>query len=179
MIRRSRKRITLCIVILCLNLAFIWGNSLLPGNISGTISHWVRDLINQILNLPATDPEQGHGLLRKIAHFTEFSCLGAVLSCIVRMLRTKTAEHISLPLAGGFVAACVDETIQCFVPDRGPGILDVGIDTAGVLLGVVAVCLVIVCRERKNRKRNQTNETNDRTAAGSDDGSHRHSRLQK
>ena len=179
MIERSRKRIVLCTVILCLNLAFIWGNSLLPGEISGAISGWIKNLINCILNLPAADPEQGHGLLRKLAHFTEFACLGAVLSCLIRMLREKSAEQICLPLFGGFLTACIDETIQCFVPDRGPGILDVGIDTAGVALGVGISCLMIVRREGKKRKRNQHNETNDLADAGAGDSGRRYDSLQK
>ena len=166
-------------MLLCLNLAFIWGNSLLPGDISGAISQWVKDFINWIFQLPEKDPEQSHGLLRKIAHFTEFACLGGVLSCLVRMLRQKRIEHISLPVAGGFLAACIDETIQCFVPDRGPGIKDVGIDTAGVILGVGIVCLVIIRREQKNRKRNQTDETNDRPDAGAADSDDSCCRLQK
>ena len=179
MIPKSTKRLAVCYILLCLNLAFIWGNSLLPGDISGTISRWVGNLINWILNLPAKDPEQSHGLLRKLAHFTEFACLGGLLSCLMRMQRTKKAEHIALPIAGGFLTACIDETIQCFVPDRGPGIKDVGIDTAGVILGVGIVCLVMICREQKNRKRNQTNETNDRTDADAGDSDDCCCRLQK
>jgi VanZ family protein len=33
--------------------------------------------------------------------------------------------------------ACIDETIQMFVPGRGPGLLDVGIDSCGVLMGML------------------------------------------
>lgn len=40
------------------------------------------------------------------------------------------------PFFCGSLAACIDETIQCFVPDRGPGILDVLIDTCGVAVGI-------------------------------------------
>ena len=149
MIQRSHKRITVCLVLLCLNLAFIWGNSLLPGEISGTISQWLKDLINW---LPESDPDQSHGLLRKLAHFTEFTCLGGLLSCLIRMMRTKKAEHIGLPMAGGFLAACIDETIQCFVPDRGPSIVDVGIDTLGVGLGVVILCGILHQKQKLKEK---------------------------
>ena len=30
----------------------------------------------------------------------------------------------------------MDETIQAFVPERAPGLLDVGIDSLGVLAGI-------------------------------------------
>lgn len=130
---RTQKRLRLCIALLIANLAFIWGNSLLPGEVSGALSQWLKEL----LRFGGEDPSAGHGLLRKIAHFTEFACLGACLSWLFGMLRKQSW----LPLLCGFLAACLDETIQVFVPDRGPAIWDVGIDTAGVCLGIAALLI--------------------------------------
>ena len=50
----------------------------------------------------------------------------------------------------------MDETIPCFVPDRGPGIKDVGIDTAGVAFGVMirAVWMQIRIRKRSKKEMN-------------------------
>ena len=36
--KRTKRRMTLCAVLLLCNLAFIWGNSLLPAEVSGQIS---------------------------------------------------------------------------------------------------------------------------------------------
>lgn len=133
--------------LLIINLVFIWGNSLLPGEISGAISHWVKDVLSLIIpGKPGTD--EGHGLLRKMAHFTEFGCLGLSLSWLIRMVRERKWEFWLLPLFGGFLTACIDETIQAFVPDRGPGIRDVAIDTAGVLVGVAVFSLVYFMKKR-------------------------------
>ena len=129
---RTTGRLRLCVCLLIVNLMFIWGNSLLPGQVSGAISHWVKDLLESIFGAGGGDPSTGHGLLRKLAHFTEFSCLGMCLCWLFSMLR----KPVVLSLLCGFSAACVDETIQCFVPDRGPGIKDVLIDTAGVAVGI-------------------------------------------
>ena len=41
------------------------------------------------------------------------------------------------PFLWGVAAASVDETIQRFVPDRGPSVKDVCIDSAGVLTGMI------------------------------------------
>ena len=71
---RNRKRMAVCITLLCVNLCFIWGNSLLPGEISGAISGWLRELL---LGAAPEGPDVGHGLLRKLAHFTEFACFMA------------------------------------------------------------------------------------------------------
>ena len=131
------KHLRLAMTLLVLNLALIWGNSLLPGEVSGAISGFVRDLI--ALLLPGDGaPGQGHGLLRKLAHFAEFASLGMILTWIMGML----SKPIPLALACGFAAACVDETIQMFVPDRGPAFTDVLIDTAGVLTGLLLLLLI-------------------------------------
>ena len=140
---RTEKRLRTATALLILNLAVIWGNSLLPGEISGAISGFVRDLI--ALLLPGDSaPGQGHGLLRKLAHFTEFASLGMILAWIMGML----SKPIPLALACGFAAACIDETIQMFVPDRGPAFTDVLIDTSGVLTGLLL--LLLIRRWRRN-----------------------------
>ncbi len=147
MIVKTSGRLRLCVALLIVNLIFIWGNSLLPGELSGAISHWVKDVLFQIIPGRPGDSD-GHGLLRKMAHFTEFGCLGLCLSWLIRMVRQRKWEYWILPLLGGFVVGCIDETIQCFVPDRGPGVRDVVIDTAGVLVGIALFSLVYFMKKR-------------------------------
>lgn len=126
---RTTKRLRLCAAFLIGILGFIWGNSLLPAEISQAFSDWVKALL-----FPAAGGEMqtGSGLLRKIAHFTEFTALGAVLCWLFGMLEKK----IYWPFLLGFGAACVDETIQRFSPGRSPALQDVAIDTAGVAVGI-------------------------------------------
>ena len=130
--KRTKWRMALCIILTVLLLIFIWGNSLLPGELSGAFSSWVKDILSHLMGGLPGDPQTGHGLLRKLAHFTEFTCLGMSLFWLFSMLKKK----FWLPLLCGFLVACTDETIQCFIPDRGPAIKDVAIDTCGVCLGV-------------------------------------------
>lgn len=144
---RSRKRLAVCSCLLCVNLCFIWGNSLLPGEISGAVSGWLRNLIALLFGGSPDGSDTGHGLLRKLAHFTEFACLGLLFCWLLGMLQRKYWPLWSL-LCGAAVAA-VDETIQLFVPDRGPAIKDVGIDTLGVCLGIV---IIYIIRKQKQSK---------------------------
>ena len=139
--KRTNVRMWLCIALLVLNLAFIWGNSLLPGEISGAFSRWVKEL----LGIAPGDPHTGHGLLRKLAHFTEFTCLGLCLQWLHGMLRKPMWRSLCL----GFGVACLDECIQMFVPDRGPAIKDVLIDTAGVCLGVTLLWICMILKLKK------------------------------
>ena len=152
--KRTKIRMMLCITLTAVLLIFIWGNSLLPGEISGAFSSWVKDLLNRLLGRPPSDPQEGHGLLRKIAHFTEFACLGVSLCWLLSMLKQK----FYIPLLCGFLVACTDETIQCFIPDRGPAIKDVAIDTAGVAVGI-AVLLAVAAIYQKNKNNKILEET--------------------
>lgn len=126
------RQYRICILLLALNLCFIWGNSLLPAEYSQAFSDWVQALlpIPQAVEDAAVG---GSGLLRKIAHFTEFTALGLLLRWRYLLLGRKGWKAFPW----GLLAACVDETIQVFVPGRGPGLLDVGIDACGVLAGML------------------------------------------
>lgn len=141
---RTDKRLRLCVCLIALNLLFIWGNSLLPGEVSGEISDAVQEILAAVL--PGDDESaSGGGLIRKLAHVTEFTCLGALLAWLSGMLQRSKGSALLL----GIAAACVDETIQRFVPDRGPSLWDVLIDSSGVLLGIALVLLGHSCVKRK------------------------------
>ena len=133
---RTDKRMRLCTALLICNLVFIWGNSLLPGEISGAFSDWVKQLLENLMP-EGSQEEIGGGGLRKIAHFTEFAALGMLLGWLFGMLKKK----IAWPVLCGISAACIDETIQRFVPDRGPSVKDVCIDSCGVLTGLILLYL--------------------------------------
>ena len=108
---KTDKRIRLCVCFLLFNIAFIWGNSLMPAEASKAISGFVRDVVSMLLGgVMDTNGSSGEGILRKIAHFVEFACLGGLLCWLFSML----GKHRLLALASGFAVACVDETIQRF-----------------------------------------------------------------
>ena len=129
---RTDKRIRLCCCLIAALLIFIWGNSLMPGWISQIFSDWLAGIL---LGTKPIDGEMaaGSGLLRKLAHFTEFAALGMCLAWLHGMLQKGKFR----PFLWGVLAAAADETIQCFVPERGPGVKDVCIDAAGVLTGII------------------------------------------
>lgn len=130
MMRNAWKR-RVCILLLVLNLLFIWGNSLLPAELSEGFSNWFAVQLPQWSEETEVTEEEST-ILRKAAHFTEFASLGFLLSCLAFLDQKKW--WTALPW--GAAAACIDETIQMFVPARGPGILDVMIDVCGVLAGI-------------------------------------------
>ena len=131
-----------------LNLLFIWGNSLLPGHISAAISRFVGQVLSIFFSGNGEEPAPaGEGVLRKIAHILEFCSLGFLLSALLYLLKKPYA--LSLPL--GALAGAVDECLQLLVPERGPHIRDVGIDTLGVIAGLGIFALAIALRKRKTQ----------------------------
>lgn len=150
--RRTDKRLKISLRLIAALLCFIWGNSLLPGEISGAVSDWVKDILAKILPGEVPGVTSGGGLLRKIAHFTEFAALGFCMAWRLGMLEKRKI----MALVFGFGAACVDETIQVFVPDRGPGIRDVLIDTCGVAAGMGLLLLICIIQSKiKQSKENK------------------------
>ena len=133
---RTNKRLRLCRCLIAALLTFLWGNSLMPGWISQAISDALAWLL---LGTKPVGGEMtaGSGILRKLAHFTEFTALGMTLGWLFGMLNRK--RH--WPFLCGAAAGCVDELIQSFVPERAPRLLDVGIDSLGVLTGIVLLHL--------------------------------------
>ena len=137
--KRTKKRLTLCCTFLVAILAFIWGNSALPGQTSGALSGWVGQLLSKFL--PFLTTESGLHILRKLAHFSEFAVLGMVLCWLFCMVTEQKLWKHLLPMLCGAAAACIDETIQIFSPGRYCSIVDVGIDTSGVLTGMIVLYL--------------------------------------
>ena len=142
---RTEKRMRLCVTLLICCLVFIWGNSLLPGWISGAISDFAKKILELLFAQGEPGPENGGFLLRKLAHFTEFTALGMCLCWLFGML----GKGRLLPLFCGAAAACVDETIQIFVPGRVSSLRDVCIDSCGVLLGGILLTFGHYCMRKK------------------------------
>ncbi len=117
-------------ILIVLNLALIWGNSLLPAEESGALSGSVLALLSEYLPFLAT--EWGHTLLRKAAHFSEFALLGLLWYSRNRLYG---AQNGIAQTGLGLAVACVDETIQIYSPGRASSLLDVWVDAAGFACG--------------------------------------------
>lgn len=140
MIRTSR-RIRLCNFLLIVMLAIIWGNSMVSGADSGNLSSGIVRWLMALLHIPETAADTVHLLIRKAAHFTEFACLGMLITWRLGMAGEQGIHLAALAVFGGMSAACIDETIQVFSPDRGPSLIDVWIDVSGVAAGMTVLLL--------------------------------------
>lgn len=127
-------------VLTVLVLAFIWGNSCMNAEDSGSVSDGLGAWLAQFLGSVSIT------VIRKLAHFSEFAALGFLLQW-QRVVWKK--ETIAAPVLFALLCAMADETIQLFSPGRASAVTDVWIDFAGILAGTAALLLLYKLSRRK------------------------------
>lgn len=148
------KKFTIVVIAI---MAFIFFQSALPADLSSEESGRVVDLIVRLFQgVAPIDRETLVFIVRKGAHFTEYMILGGFLVPAVKeWMAVDTTpvpvvrERITAWLAGTLYAV-TDEIHQSFVPGRSCELRDMGIDSCGVLAGVLVVSLVIWFKEHRS-----------------------------
>ncbi len=130
-----KKRI-LFVLLIALNLLFIWGNSALSQQHSHAISMAFKGFLERLLpfDLSSVNFNSEH-YLRKAAHVFEYLVLGTLLTLCFGKFRVKNC--LMIIIAGAMVAS-LDETIQIFTA-RGPAVKDVMIDFSGFMIGFLVI----------------------------------------
>lgn len=85
-------------------------------------------------------------VIRKLAHFTEYLCMGFLSYSIVVLWYKPLWKGRFLVLLQIFISAGLDEFHQYFVPGRYASVKDVMIDTAG---GAAGIFLIMMLRKIK------------------------------
>lgn len=92
--------------------------------------------------------------VRKIAHYILFLCGGFIIYFLTKYSFEIKNNTSIISIFLGVLIACSDEFHQLYTLNRAPKVLDVGIDTAGIITGVIiafSCCFII---EKINKKRN-------------------------
>lgn len=135
---KNTKRFSIFLLLTILWIMFIFSFSMQTGEQSSQISGGIVSRVLAALGLgDFAYADLLETVIRKVAHFTEYSVLGVVMSLMIR--ETKCTKLVLTPWAIGALVACCDETIQLFSSGRSGQITDVMLDSAGVLFGCVMV----------------------------------------
>ena len=145
--------ITLFFAILnILLIAFIFIHSLTPADISQEESGAVTDWISYILPF-----ELSENLVRKLAHFIEFSALGIITNLTVFSYCHKAMGGTFFKLFICLATAVCDEAIQLNVDGRSGQVSDILLDFSGCLFGLlittITISIVLYIKRRKDRKK--------------------------
>ena len=129
---------------------FIFSNSMAVATVStdssGRVLAWMRIILRR-LGQPGLAEHLTMHIVRKLAHFCEYTLEGFLLMLCMRVYTRRYVRHISVPMLGGVLTAMADETIQIYTPGRSSQVTDVWLDSAGVLAGIlIALVFMVLCR---------------------------------
>ena len=127
-------------------IAFIFSNSMKIASVSTVSSGRVLTLLQAVLRRlghPALAQRLTMHIVRKMAHFCEYTLEGFLLMLCMRVYSRRPLRHITVPMLAGVLTALTDETIQLFSEGRSSQVTDVWLDSAGVLAGILAALLLM------------------------------------
>ena len=131
-------------------IVFIFSNSMQIADVSSEASGRVLVLMQKVLRklgMPGAANHLTMHIVRKLAHFCEYTLEGFLLMLCLRVYTRRFVRHLSWPVLGGLLTALTDETIQLFSDGRSGQITDVWLDFSGVLTGIlVGMFCLALCR---------------------------------
>ena len=125
---------------------FIFSNSMAVADVSSVSSGRVLQLLQAVLRrlgMPGLAQRLTMHIVRKMAHFCEYTLEGFLLMLCMRVYTRRYVRHITVPMLAGVLTALTDETIQLFSQGRSSQVTDVWLDSAGVLAGILAALLLM------------------------------------
>lgn len=132
------------LILLLGTLFLIFGFSSQDAEESGGLSSSIAEFILRQVNHEGIGDsqlilERTESIIRKVAHFSIYTLVGFLLMSLMSTYDFKENKRIIASLYIGTLYATSDEIHQLFVPGRSGQIVDVILDSMGVLLGILLV----------------------------------------
>lgn len=89
--------------------------------------------------------------MRKVAHFSIYTVVGFALMGLFCTFDLQNIKKVRYSFLIGVIYATSDEIHQIFTPKRGPSVFDVGLDSMGVITGIMIMILLIMIIQKKTR----------------------------
>ncbi len=145
------KRV-LFLMLLAIAFYVIFGFSAQDGEMSGSISQKVTEfIIKAISKIKTMDItmqlrwiEKLHPIIRKLAHFSIYTVVGFSVMGFMCTFDIRNIFKLLISFVVGVTYAVSDEVHQYFIPGRNASVVDVGIDSLGVLTGIFILITLIV-----------------------------------
>lgn len=159
--KKQIMRYLMLVFALAIAAAIFWFSAQ-NGEKSGNSSD---NLSEKILHIIGSDGGEDGGMyeqtvitlgtvLRKLAHFAEYFALGAAVCGFFATFAIKLSWCGITSFGISVLYAASDEVHQYFVPGRHASVLDVLLDSAGVLCGVLVMMgLAAIVRKRSLKKK--------------------------
>ena len=154
---KQNRRIILFALLALLAVGFIFSNSLEARDASNQKSNAIVDEVKPVVDPQDTIPRGTFNhYVRKSAHFLEFAALGFCLMGLSDAIgRKRRIPRVPAALLAALLVASMDETLQFFAVERGPGIKDVLIDFFGAVCGLLLMLLCLTIEKDIREKQNE------------------------
>lgn len=142
---KLKQSIYLILIIIWMLIVFMFSNQ--NGGTSQGISRKVTTTIVRIVtqNQNLTDEqtnkivENTDYLVRKLAHFSIYAVGGILIHNYINTFNIENKKKIIISISVGVIYAIFDELHQYFIAGRSARILDVCIDSLGVITGTILI----------------------------------------
>lgn len=98
-------------------------------------------------------------VIRKLAHFSEYTVGGILFYSLFSTYDYTKKQRSIISLLLGIWYASFDEIHQLFIPNRNGSIIDVGIDTLGIIFGIMFIRLIFRLYNKKNLEKGKKIES--------------------
>ena len=135
------KKINVILLIVWMGIIFLFSQDSAASSTekSDTLASTIVNIVTTIN--PSSNIEKHVDVVvvfvRKTAHFLEYMILGLLIVNVLKDNRELNLDTFVFALIFCFLYACSDEIHQLFVSERAGRILDVLLDTAGSLTGIL------------------------------------------
>lgn len=145
------------IILLVLTFILIFNFSNQNGTTSGGVSRrvskilidifpWTRNLNEETKNDLV---EKSQFCVRKTAHVSIYTVVGILLMSLMNTYEVSNRYRFLVTIFIGASYAGLDEFHQWFIPGRSASVIDVGIDSCGVLLGSLLVFVTYILKIKR------------------------------
>ena len=151
--KQHRYRFKIIMLLLTAALiAFAFIHSSMPADVSGEESGNVMIILQDILNALGVNFVLTDHIVRKLAHFVEYTLIGAMLmNTAYSFNKSRPYSYFPHILFAGLLAAVIDETIQLNVAGRSGQITDVLLDFSGIIFGELVMLLILTIHKKIHR----------------------------
>ena len=145
------KRILFLIMLIitfCIIFNFSEQNGEMSGSLSKKVTEFIVKIVSKIKTMDTATKlhyiEKLHPLIRKLAHFSIYAVVGFSVMGFMCTFDMRNIFKLIISFVVGVSYAITDEIHQSFTPGRTPSIMDVGIDSLGVLTGIFILIVLII-----------------------------------
>lgn len=131
------------------------------GGLSRKVARKIVDVFPYTKNLKEETKkkivEKSQPIIRKGAHLSIYTLVGIFIMSYISTYKIHLKYKFLISILVGLVYASSDEIHQSFISGRTASIIDVGIDTAGVFLGIILVLIIISVYKALTEKQTTNN----------------------